>query len=754
MIKTKLQFIFLACFLVSVLPATVLAQEAAGDRRASRLTRPFEVHHRGLKGLSYAELKAMHEQTYAERIGFDVEKADFYKEFIEAFGISEPARKKLGDLGFVVLPAPGLRAELEFAWEHEEDFIEPIIAVGPSDVFYRVFASDLPVFVSADAVAHAWHRTFEAILMEVEVSFLMSALGELLETSIAEMDASKQDERDAMFYLSVAHALSEAWDGNYEEIELDPAVRKDVLRFVEFVENKQPRRVNFMGVPTNLDFSQFIPRGHYTESEAMTQYFLSMTWLGQVDLTLRPGAGDETPRPREEAAARAIARILRDTEMIDTYQQINRFYGIVVGETGATTPIELIEICGDKLDRRVDGRYATVALPAYSSRPFESDAPPVSMRFFPKRFAVDAWITARATTPELKPNVIGGRAMATPFDVAFGLGSDRALLHLDADMKKPLRENLPATLEALRRTMESVRPTDVEDTVYNHWLEALMALAEPTVDRKLPSTMRTAVWHDRKLEVLLSSWSELRHDTVLAVEQSVGGSGCQYPRGYVEPVPEFYRSLARAASRMRQSISAEAADGVWGLLDQDDHEGIFTRWEKTMATLASLAEKERRSQPMNDADLKFLNDTVDLHVSHGRGGYGGGRSYDGWYPGLFHREQGEESHPVIADVHTDADASTVLQTGVGHMGLIVVAIKDGNDISLYGGPAYNYYSFENPAENRLTDEQWNEILVSKTPPKKPGFTETYWQLDNHTKRPKDKRGAREPHPDEEMGLFD
>jgi hypothetical protein len=37
-----------------------------------------------------------------------------------------------------------------------------------AEVFYNLFYSDLPVFVSTDALLEAWHRTYDAMLEETE----------------------------------------------------------------------------------------------------------------------------------------------------------------------------------------------------------------------------------------------------------------------------------------------------------------------------------------------------------------------------------------------------------------------------------------------------------------------------------------------------------------------------------------------------------------------------------------------------------
>src|SRR5262249_54271310 len=37
-----------------------------------------------------------------------------------------------------------------------------------SEMLYRIYSRDLPVFVSTDALLHAWHRSYDAMLEELE----------------------------------------------------------------------------------------------------------------------------------------------------------------------------------------------------------------------------------------------------------------------------------------------------------------------------------------------------------------------------------------------------------------------------------------------------------------------------------------------------------------------------------------------------------------------------------------------------------
>lgn len=707
--------------------ATVDAHPLASQLRAS-----FARHYEQTRGTSYQALLAEHALPYVEAIGFDASQAEHHESFVSAFGLSNQAQDVLDELGFVVVPAPPRTPNPE----SPEDDTPP----GPADVYYRIFAADLPVYVTADSILHAWHRSFGKLLEASERHLLSEALRRVLDKATTHLESDDTEAgRDALFYASVARALlGPGWKA-------PASVRPLVEGYLEVVSSQQMVKVAFLGQPTWIDFGQFQPRGHYTRSPELSSYFQAMKWLGGVDLVLHDAV---EPRPREEAAARTLARAFAESGATAEYELIDRFYAGFVGQGNALSPKALLALCeqaglpacaGDAA--AMASLYAQQPAPAYSSRVFAGATPPVAMRFFPQRFAYDAWVTSQTTTPRLEGSEgPGGRAMAMAEDVAYALGNPRALAYMEDDMLEPRREHLPGTLEALRLTMDEVQPSALEDTAYTHWLEALRALGQPHLDESLPEVLRTAAWQDRKLEAVLASWAELRHDTVLMVEQSVGGQACQYPHGYVEPVPGLYRSLARSAAALAplyEDLDVLPTGTTFVSLFKTVPE-YLSYFQETMERLAVMAEKELAGEPLDAGDLAFLNQTVDRHADDP---YFGSRQYDGWYPRLFWQLMTwsadqvtaiDEDHPsgvadpVVIDVHTDAEKGQVLEVGVGYPGLMVVALDVGDGAVLYGGPVSSFYAFHQPAESRMTDEVWSDMVSAAAVPERPAFARGYW----------------------------
>src|SRR5262249_32167438 len=85
-----------------------------------------------------------------------------------------------------------------------------------TEMFYRIYRRDLPVFVSTDAILHAWHRSYDALLVEIETEMLIPALEEILAGMSAQIPNAQESYgnglcgdsvADADYFLAVARSL-------------------------------------------------------------------------------------------------------------------------------------------------------------------------------------------------------------------------------------------------------------------------------------------------------------------------------------------------------------------------------------------------------------------------------------------------------------------------------------------------------------------------------------------------------------------
>ncbi len=175
-----------------------------------------------------------------------------------------------------------------------------------------------PIFVTSDSLLHSYHLMFDKTLRVAEESHFIPLLRDLnqalLQNSLKTYDQFKDtDWRDAAMrnvaYFSVASRLLDAG------VEIPDYVKEIVeteLAQIDAAEGIKPSAV-FPGLENGEDFTQYIPRGHYTRSDGLRAYFKSMMWYGRM--TFRLKGADPAIGKEETRSAILLVNMLRNTEV-------------------------------------------------------------------------------------------------------------------------------------------------------------------------------------------------------------------------------------------------------------------------------------------------------------------------------------------------------------------------------------------------------------------------------------------------------
>jgi hypothetical protein len=230
----------------------------------------------------------------------------------------------------------------------------------------------------------------------------------------------------------------------------------------------------------------------------------------------------------------------------------------------------------------------------------------------------------------------------------------------------------------------------------------------------------------KSLSTQLASWTHMRHDTILYVKQSYGNVKCEYPAGYVEPVPHFWTRLEKTAQKAAELIRQTPYPKSLAETKQNQ-EQFLRNFAGKVALLKQIAEKELAQKELAAEETKFLKDLVQIQHDCGPS------LYTGWYPGLFYESRGDSDRwdALVADVHTNpelpasGDSGCVLHQGVGNVDLLLIAIDNGADRMVFAGPVLSYYEFEMPGAGRKSDAEWRTDLRAGTPPPRPEWTQSY-----------------------------
>ncbi len=160
---------------------------------------------------------------------------------------------------------------------------------------------DYPLFVTTDALYHSWHLVFDKVLRDTEQERLLPILEDLLLSAVA---AARDQEADltGTALADAAHRATAYYEAAAVLLELDVGQINDLateeVRLVEAAAGMETSPItgivqcqapeSFVGC---VDFSLFLPRGHYNRTPDLERYFRAMSLLGQEGFALDQGVG-------------------------------------------------------------------------------------------------------------------------------------------------------------------------------------------------------------------------------------------------------------------------------------------------------------------------------------------------------------------------------------------------------------------------------------------------------------------------------
>ncbi len=623
-----------------------------------------------------------------------------------------------------------------------------------NETYRGLKVADVPIFITSDSLLHLYHIQFDETLKRVEAEEFYDELWKLdkalFEASIEDYNSASGVEKEAarrnVAYFAVALSLLQPKPEQTEQSGEDPEkvtlfATKDVKEYsVEippFVKDDVEAELFLIGAQKKEispifkyveDYSQYSPRGHYTSSEKLKNYFKAMMWHGRISMLLQSKmiiaeesmvGGSAAESPEKEARIQTMQALLisdhfdRDNNIRDRWDRIYNVTAFYVGFSDDLGPYEYAKALdtvfgnyrsGVSLDNESLAELITELdkyespkiyggtgeiIPAGSETENETLEATKGFRFMGQRYTPDSYILQKLNPPAL--------------NIMDLLGSERAREHL-RNMGISENEDYKKAHISLENEFGAFDEEDWNKNLYWAQLYALKPLFT-RYPEGYPTFMQTEAWEDKQLNTALASWTELRHDTILYAKQTyfLGAPQIQEEKpveGYVEPVPEFYARML-ALTKMAHNGLAEME-----VLDEQSDKD-FTTLENTLEKLLEISIKELEDKELTDAEYKFIRN-FGQNIS----------------PMLENVDIKSQSSILVADVHTGPGGS-VLEEGTGKLDLMIVAYKqpDGR-IVLGTGPVMSYYEFWQPSGERLTDEEWRKML-NDNPPERPEWVSSF-----------------------------
>ncbi len=637
---------------------------------------------------------------------------------------SDAQRQLLSQNGFVVLPPrPG---------QYQE--------------FYQIYEygryDSQPVFITTDSVYHVYHLLFDKMLRDLErdsfIATLNSLTSSMLNASYGQYSTLKGTpleepaRRNVAFFAVAAQLLG-----------LPDAVPAEVADLV----NAEVALINGAGGPQVSpiwdrddlppdeklieDYSQYIPRGHYTRSEELKKYFRAMMWYGRLTYRLR----DEF----ETRRALLMTQVLRTATAPDgtpattLWQNIYEPTVFIVGKADDLSFFEygalMDSVFGENPDPASfadEAKFAAFMEAAKTLPPpqvnsmwvwiwEDTEQATKGFRFMGQRFTLDAYVFGqviwRKVGTETNP-----RGLPKGLDFLAAMGSDEAYSILK-DMGEDQYANYETQMAKVRTEVSALGTDSWTQNLYWNWLYSFQPLLTPK-DGRYPAFMQTQAWTRKELQTVLGSWTELKHDTILYAKQVIaemggGGPDQEPPHSFVEPNPEAYARLLALASMTRDGL---AQRGLLSNLTGNNLENLISE----LQFLQRISEAELNGREISSDDYWHMY-------------YWGGvleqftLAAADPEPGVDWPILEDQKAALIADVATGLASDgtlAALEEAIGQPTTIYVVLP-GQPIRLATGAVYSYYEFPVAVTNRMTDEQWQGMVEAGANPPMPDWTNLF-----------------------------
>ncbi len=632
---------------------------------------------------------------------------------LRQFGkFSESDREKLINTGFVVAQA---KYEQFFFLYENNDYL------------------GIPSFITVDSILQLYHIFYNFMLRNLEedqmFDIVLTITHEMMKQSeILYKETNNKLIRDAtlrnLAFFSVPYMFLTG-----DSSEVHARVKEIVFDEVFRCKIRHTRQSSMIFHTDNpdlsgrlIDYSQFIPRGHYTRSTKLTNYFYAMMWFGLNSFY--------TADYLSLVQSLIITKQLNDHQvgdrrLIEYWNDLNEVTEFYVGKADDPGPGDYnyvsLKTFGENpsyndfadLDKLVIAKRIADSISEKTRIRNELAGFPWApqFRFMGQRYIPDSEVMQRLTKyPE--------RRFPSGLDVMAAIGSERAKdLQINIYKVGDSWLDYPGELDKLIYENEQLKPKDWKQNLYYNWMYCLKPLLG-SFEEPYPFFMRNSNWELKSLSTSLASWAELRHDVILYGKQSSAqcGDGSEWvpdpPKSYVEPNVVFYQRLSELVTSTHTGLEEK------GFLSPK-MASKFKEFGRLINFLLTVSEKELKGELLTRREYAQIEIFGSLLENFTISVLTDGDVRDWWEI----ISEVDKNVAVIADVHTSLDE--VLEVGPGAVNEIYVIIQIGDYLKLTRGAVFSYYEFKHQARDRLTDEKWQQMLKSGENPPLPSWQKPF-----------------------------
>jgi hypothetical protein len=614
--------------------------------------------------------------------------------------------------------------------------------------FYQVYESSryesAVIFVTTDSIYHTYHLLFDKMLRDLEtqhfigqVNALTSAMIKTCQEQVATLKGSPLENaaKSNLAFFVVAGQLLQTGDSIPGEVA--DVVNKELT----LIEAHNTQAVSPIWDQPDLppaeklieDYTQYIPRGHYTRTEELKKYFKGMMWYGRLTYRLKNDL--ETRRSLLLVQALRKAKSEDGTPAITLWENIYdptvfivgksddlsfKEYGALSDSVFGPTP-ELQSFADDGLFAKFMEGAKNLPPPKVNSMWVwineDKEKATKGFRFMGQRFTLDQYVFGQVIWRNVgtmdKP-----RALPKGLDLFASMGSDESY-NILKDMGETKYEGYDKQFTKVKKEVATLEKDTWTQNLYWAWLYSFFPLIEPK-DSSFPIFMQNPAWTHKDLNTSLGSWTELKHDTILYAKQVMaemggGGPDQEPPHGWIEPNPEAYARLKALAQMTVSGLESRNLKTEWSAK-------VFENLISELTFLQSAAEKELAGEKLTTDEY--------WHIVY--------------YGGILEQfaiasvDVDGEGRVDMSDVKAALVADVASGPSPDGTGVVALTEAVGEPIPLYVilpdapwrvgiGAVYSYYEFTVPSAERMTDKQWQDKVESGKAPPLPAWTGSFIQ---------------------------
>jgi len=577
-----------------------------------------------------------------------------------------------------------------------------------------------PVFITVDSALHLYHLYYDNSLKLIEASSMYDKLENLsrnifLESIKTYKNGDYENLNEELKFISAYFLTAcKLMDIGIENIDVPEEITLLANEEMKLIEDAS----DFSESPIlkkDLDYSQFIVRGHYAGNVKLEKYFKTMMWYGLCGFPVFDETKTEPVLDMDSLTKAMIITCLalKDEENFTSYENI---YSTTALYTGMSDDLGIFEfkdfvtkVYGQNPNLNIfkDSSYydklleEALLLPEPEIQPkLTSVSAPAGkqFRFMGQRYSFDAEVMQNLIEPILRPVPSG-------LDVISSFGSSRAEELLDTYYKpKEAWDKYEDNLNEMRGKQKKITDDEWKSDLYKGWLWSIKSSSVSFQEEEgMPFFMRSKKWTDKNIHTALGSYAELKHDSILYMKQVVaemgGGEDISIPYNYVEPNVEVYAKLKWLAQNTKEHLK------IRNMLDESSSE-VLDNIIEVQDTLMNVSVKELTNQQITEDENNLLYT------------YGGRIDYiiQTIYSMLFEEKldtSNDYTTALIADIATVAPnnfspTGSYLEIGNGLPCEIYVVCSTNGKTYLARGALFNYYEFL--SDRRLTDANWHNLI--------------------------------------------